>query len=210
MTRIALYVAVAAALSAACAKQTPADIAASAATNGKDAATAASLATALTNKDKTAKPTPCETDFGASDAAQILTGSTKLNRYAMNAALDEAGNGCEMGDGTGAMIDFSLATKPPANGDNKQYYKFLVSLAQPKGIAFDGVGDEAVWIDVHDSNITGMSEFDTIAIKGEVICRADLHFKKGPDGDKAITPARGVELAKKLGALCNKSFAVHH
>lgn len=208
MTRVALHFAIAAALfPTACSKNTPADIAASAASNDKDAATAAALATALTNKDKNAPPTPCETDFGASDAAQILTGSTALNRYAMNAALGEAGNGCEMGDGTGAMIDFSIQAKPPLQGDNKQVYKMLVSLAQPKGIAFDGVGDEAAWVDVHDSNIPDMREFDTLSIKGDVICRADLHFKKGAAGEKAITPARGEELARKLGALCNRSFA---
>lgn len=194
-------------LLAACAKHTPADIAASAATNDKDAATAAALATALTNKDKNAAPTPCETDFGASDAAEILTGSTALNRYAMNAALGESENGCELGDGNGAFIDFSIRTKPPMQGDNKQVYQNLTSFLQPKGVPFAGVGDKAVWVDVHDSNVPGMSEFDTFAIKGAVICLADLHFKKGADGDKAITPSRGEELAKKLGALCNKSFA---
>jgi len=196
---------VAATLMVACAKNTPADITASAATNDKDAATAAALATALTNKDKNAKPTPCETDFGAGDAAQILTGSTALNRYAMNAALGEAENGCEMG-GENAFIDFSIHTKSPMQGDQKQVYQTLASYLQPKGVPFAGVGDKAVWVDVHDSNVPGMSEFDTLAIKGEVLCQADLHFKKGPDGDKAITPARGEALAKKLGALCNKSF----
>lgn len=193
-------------LSAACSKNTPADIAASAASNSKDAATAAALATALTNKDANATPTPCETDFGASDAAQILTGSAALNRYAMNGVLGEAGNGCEMGDAN-AFIDFSIHSKPPMQGDNKQVYKMLVSLQQPKGVPLDGVGDQAVWVDVHDSNVPGMNEFETLAIKGEVICRADLHFTKGAAGEKATTPARGEELARKLGALCNKSFA---
>lgn len=191
----------------ACSNETPADIAASAATNSKDAATATALATALTNKNKNAPPTPCETDFSARDAAEILTGSTTLNRYAMNAALGEAANGCEMGDGNGALIDFSIHAKAPMHGDNKQLYETLTGLHQPKGVPFQGVGDSAEWVDVHDSNIPGMSEFDTMAIKGEVICMADLHFKKGADGDKAVTPARGEALAKKLGALCAKAFA---
>lgn len=193
-------------LSSACSRNSPTDIAASAGTNRKDAATASALATALTNEDKNAAPTPCETDFGPSDAAQILNGSTALNRYAMNAALGEAENGCEMGDAN-ALIDFSIHAKPPMQGDNKQNYKMLVSLAQPNGVAFDGVGDQAIWVDVHDSNVPGMVEFDTLAIKGEVICMADLHFRKGPAGEKAITPARSEDLARKLGVLCNKSFA---
>jgi len=193
----------AAILVAGCSKN-PAN-AVAAATN-EDAAKAA-LSNAVANANKGTTPTPCETDFSARDAAEILTGSTALNRYAMNAALGEAENGCEMGDGNGALIDFSIRAKPPMQGDNKQTYQTLVSFLQPKGVAFAGVGDKAVWVDVHDSNIPGMSEFDTLAIKGEVICQADLHFKKGAQGDKAITSARGEELAKKLGALCNKSFA---
>jgi len=44
---------------------------------------------------------------------------------------------------------------------------------------FHGVGDSAVRVDVHDSNMPRMSESDTTAIKGEVICMADLHFMKG-------------------------------
>ena len=73
-----------------------------------------------------------------------------------------------------------------------------------------GVGDRAMWFDVHDSNVAGMSEFDTISIKGETICLADLHFKKGSPGEKAITPARGEALAQKLGALCARSFAARN
>ncbi|WP_347260574.1 hypothetical protein [Rudaea sp.] len=167
----------------------------------------AALSNAVANANKGSTPTPCETDFSARDAAEILTGSTALNRYAMNAALGEAENGCEFGDGNGALIDFAIRAKPPMQGDNRQQYKTLTSFLQPKGVPFAGVGDQAVWVDVHDSNIPGMSEFDTYAIKGEVICLADLHFRKGTQGEKAITPARGEELAKKLGALCNKSFA---
>ncbi|MFT3792564.1 MAG: hypothetical protein QM741_16205 [Rudaea sp.] len=193
-------------LVAGCSKNTPADVAASAATNAKDAATASALATALTNKDKNAPPTPCETDFSARDAADIFTGPATLNRSAMNAALGEDENGCGLG-GSDAFIDFSIHAKPPMQGDNKQTYQTLTSLHDPKGAPLSGVGDKAMWFDVHDSNVPGMNEFDTIAIKGETLCLADLHFKKGADGDKAITPARGEELAKKLGALCNKSFA---
>jgi hypothetical protein len=193
-------------LAAGCSKNTPADVAASAATNGKDAATAAALATALTNKDGNAPPTPCESDFSARDVAEILTGPATLNRYAMNAALDEKENGCGMG-GANAFIDFSIHAKSSMQGDNKQVYRTMTSLHDPKGAPLPGVGDQAMWFDVQDSNVPGMSEFDTVSIKGEVICMADLHFRKGPDGDKAITAVRGEELAKKLGALCNKSFA---
>jgi len=198
-----LALSLAAVLLAGCSKS-PAN-AAAAATN-QDAAKAA-LSNAVANANKSTTPTPCETDFSARDAAEILTGSTALNRYAMNAALGEAENGCEMGDGNGALIDFAIRAKPPMQGDNEQAYQNLVRFLQPKGVSFAGVGDQAVWVDVHDSNIPGMSEFDTLAIKGQVICLADLHFKKGAQGDKAITPVRGEELAKKLGALCNKSFA---
>jgi hypothetical protein len=193
-------------LASGCSKNTPADVAASAATNSQDAATAAKLATAPTNKDKNAPPTPCETDFSARDAADILTGPTPLNRYAMNAALGEKENGCEMG-GENAFIDFSIHAKPPMQGDNKQVYQMLIGMNGRKGTPYPGVGDKAVWFDVHDSDVPGMSEFDTIAIKGETLCMADVHFKNGIQGDKALTPARGEELAKKLGVLCNKSFA---
>lgn len=200
---IAIAVSLAVVLLAGCSKG-PAGSAAAATNEG---AAKAALSNAVANASKGTAPTPCETDFSARDAAEILTGSTALNRYAMNAALGEAENGCEFGDGNGALIDFAIRTKPPMRGDNKQTYKTLTSFLQPKGVPFAGVGDQAVWVDVHDSNIPGMSEFDTFAIKGEIICLADLHFRKGPQGEKAITPARGEELAKKLGALCNKSFA---
>lgn len=194
------------ALAAGCAKQTPADVAAASAGNGKDAAVAAALVDAQNNHDKNAPPTPCEKDFSARDTADILTGPPKLNRYAMNAALGEKENGCALGT-PDAFIDFSIHAKAPPSGDNKQVYETLTSLHDPKGMFLSGVGDRATWFDVQDSNVPGMSEFDTIAIKGETICMADLHFRKGAVGEKAITPARGEVLAKKLGALCNKSFA---
>jgi len=193
-------------LVAACSKNS-APATAAATQDGKDVG-AAALSGAVANANNGNKPTPCETDFSARDAAEILTGPTTLHRYSMNAALSgEAENGCGMGDGIGALIDFAIQTKPPMQGDNKQVYQTLVGILQPKGVPFQGVGDKAVWIDVHDSNIPGMSEFGTMAIKGEVLCTVDLHFKKSAEGDKAITSARGEELAKKLGALCNKSFA---
>ena len=141
-------------------------------------------------------------------ATDILTGSTTLNRYSMSAALDEKDNGCEMGD-ENALIDFSIRTKPQlAQGSNKRLYDMMAGNSDgKKGTPYSGVGDKAVWFDVHDSNIPDRNEFNTVSLKGDMLCTVELHFKKGPLGDKAITPARGEELAKKLGALCNKSFA---
>ena len=129
-----LALSLAAVLLAGCSKS-PAN-AAAAATN-QDAAKAA-LSNAVANANKSTTPTPCETDFSARDAAEILTGSTALNRYAMNAALGEAENGCEMGDGNGALIDFAIRAKPPMQGDNRQEYKTLTSFLQPKGVPFAG------------------------------------------------------------------------
>ncbi|MBS0212672.1 MAG: hypothetical protein JSR26_05740 [Proteobacteria bacterium] len=212
MPRTLIAIALNAALCAltACAQggSSPASAAASPAQPVTNSAPAASIS-APASSSKNAAPTPCETDLAASDVAQILTGSQILNRYSMNAALAEPGNGCELGDAN-AMIDFSIRVKPPmAGGDNKQAYQSMNQYRNPKGSPLPGVGDQALWYDVHDSNIPDMLEFDTVAIKGEVICMADLHFKNGPVGDKAITAARGEELAKKLGALCNKSFSRH-
>jgi hypothetical protein len=195
--RLLVALPLAAALVAGCSKS-PANVA---------PAANAAVADIATNADKGGAPTPCETDFSARDAADILTGSTALNRYAMNAVFGEENNGCEFGDGNGAFIDFSIRAKPPLQGDNKQLYQNLTSFRDPKGAPLPGVGDKAMWFDVHDSNVPGMNELDTLSIKGETLCLADLHFRKGAQGDKAITPARGEELAKKLGALCNKSFA---
>jgi hypothetical protein len=193
-------------LAAGCSKSTPAGIAASAATNSKDAATAAAIVAAQTAQGTSATPTPCEKDFSARDVAGILNVSPTLNRYAMNAALGEKENGCGLGN-QDAFIDFSVHAKAPMTGDNKQVYQNLVTLHTPRGAPLPGVGDRAMWFDIQDSNVPGMREFDTISIKGETLCLADLHFKEGAQGEKAITPARGEELARKLGALCNKSFA---
>jgi len=197
------------ALAAGCAKQTPADVAAAAATNDEDAAVAAALANAQAKRDDNASPTPCEKDFSARDVAGILNGAPTLNRYAMNAALGEKENGCALGT-QDAFVDFSIHAKAPPNGDNRQVYAMLTSLHDPKGTSLPGVGDRAMWFDVHDSNVPGMNEFDTISIKGEMICMADLHFKEGSPGEKAITPARGEALAQKLGALCARSFAARN
>ena len=186
--------------------KTSARLTAASASNDKEAAIAAALVNAQTNRDKNAPPTPCETDFSARDALDLLSAAPTLTRYAMNAALGEKENGCELGT-QDAFIDFAIRAKPPMQGDNKQVYETLTSLHDPKGAPLPGVGDRAMWFDVHDSNVSGMSEFDTIAIKGETICMADLHFRKDARGEKAITPARGEALAKKLGALCGKSFA---
>lgn len=192
-------------LATGCSKNAPADTAAPAATNTKAAATAAAPL-AVANNDKSGPPTPCETDFSTRDAADILLRSTTLNRYSMSAALGERENGCEMGD-ENALIDFSLRTRPQlAQGSNKQLYDMMTNSGK-SGTPYSGVGDKAVWFDLRDSNIPGRTEFETISLKGEMMCSVELHFKKGPEGEKAITPARGVELAKKLGALCNKSFA---
>lgn len=190
---------------AGCSRQTPENIAAAAASNPKDAAIASTIVKAQERRDRDAPPTPCETDFSVRDVADILTGSPVLNRYAMNAALGEGG--CEFGT-RDALIDFSLHVKKPASGDNKQVYDVLASLHDPAGAPLPGVGDRALWFDVRDSNVPDMSELDTLSIKGETICVADLHFRKGQAGEKAITPARGEALARKLGALCTKAFAV--
>jgi len=203
--RLLVALALAATLVAGCSKS-PA-IAVPAAANAHPTVAETARDGAVANAAEGGAPTPCETDFSARDAAEILTGSTALNRYSMSAALGEPENGCEMGD-ENALIDFSIRTRPQlTRGGNQALFESETKYG--KGVhACAGVGDRCAWFDVTDSNIPGRSEFRTIALKGEMLCMVELHFKQGPQGDKAITPARGEELAKKLGMLCNKSFAV--
>jgi hypothetical protein len=62
---------------------------------------------------------------------------------------------------------------------------------------FQGVGDSAVRVDVHDSNMPGMSESDTTAIKGgsHLHGRSALH-----EGSKKATKRpfpRGITAAQE-------------
>ena len=102
--------------------------------DGKAAVAASAAAQAHVTS---ATPTPCETDFSARDASDILTGPATLNRYAMNAALGEKENGCGLGS-PDAFIDFSIHAKAPPSGDNRQVYQMLTSLHDPKGAALPG------------------------------------------------------------------------
>ncbi len=58
-----------------------------------------------------------------------------------------------------------------------------------------------------DSALQGRGGTVVYARKGDLLCNVDITGTDNADGMQVITKARGNELARKLGALCNKVFA---
>jgi hypothetical protein len=103
---------------------------------------------------------------------------------------------CMFNTPKGANINVSVGSD-----DNAKYYWHDVTATSDSKhyTPMAGVGDSAVWWDA------GGATAYVYAKKGDKYCRVELGITGGAEQETASV--RGIELAKKLGALCTKAFA---
>lgn len=133
----------------------------------------------------------CKKVFAPSDVAGILIAPTTVStdtKFYRGA--------CMFDTPKGANINVSVGSD-----DNATYYWHDVTATSDSKhyTAMSGVGDSAVWWDA-----SGATAF-VYAKKGDKYCRVELGITGGAEQETASV--RGIELAKKLGALCTKAFA---
>jgi hypothetical protein len=143
-------------------------------------------------------PTPCDRGLSANDVAGILKGKATANHYTM---VGNPGEGCELGvvgEGNAiAMVDITVR-----KGDLS--FQLMVTKNRT---AEPGFGDQAFFTPTTSSNIPNADETDFYVRKGGRICIAQLH-RTVKTGQKLVIPASDHDVAMKLGALCDRAFAI--
>jgi hypothetical protein len=91
-------------------------------------------------------------------------------------------------------VTISLA----AGDEGKFAWDVAANPANGRMDAFAGAGDSA---------LQGHGGTVVVARNGPLVCSVDVTGTDNANGMKAVTPARGEELARKLAALCSKVFA---
>ena len=125
-----------------------------------------------------AAPLDCSKVFAASDVAGILTGAIKIER-------DQYPIGCHF-DGSGASVSVDV--------DSSLEMAWDPAAAGSDYVDLPGVGEQA--------RRRASDGQDVLSRKGKLYCGAEFSMQSTP------TSLSGEELAKRLGALCNKLFAV--
>lgn len=155
-----------------------------------DAGPAAS-STAGGNAAASTRAIDCTKVFSPSDVAGIFvapaTVSTDTTFYK---------GACLFDTPKGANINVSVGSDESA----RYYWRDVTATSDSRHYtALSGVGDEARWWEA------GSATAYVYARKGDRYCRVELGI---PGSAEQTTPSvHGIELAKKLGALCTKAFA---
>lgn len=144
------------------------------------------IAAAASGRDAPANP--CDRAIAAADMAGIL-----IAPAARDAGPDAAT--CVYRTQTKANVTISVARGDAAKGA----WTLATKYSGTKN-PLPGIGDEALY------NPEGTT---LIARKGDTSCRLDVVGFDNADAMDDITKARGEDLARKLGALCNKMFAAN-
>jgi hypothetical protein len=127
----------------------------------------------------------CAKVFAPGDAAGLLTAAAKVTTYTYRSGS------CTLETENAGSVRIYTGTDYTSELTWNDVTK---SVHRSKYVALPGVGDEAY------RNISDGSE--VFARKGALYCTVELFNVKNP-----ATP-HGEELSRKLGALCNKVFAV--
>jgi hypothetical protein len=128
---------------------------------------------------KTAVALDCSKVFAPSDVAGILTGPIQIDRGAYPI-------GCHFA-GTGASVSVNI--------DPTFEMPWSTDAAGSDFVDLPGVGDQA--------RRRASNDYECVSRKGNSYCAAGFSMQSNP------TSLGGEELAKRLGALCNKLFAVN-
>ncbi len=133
--------------------------------------------------------TACEKNIMPSDVADIITAPvTKQPGYNPQS--------CSYHASAGATVTISLYS---GGEDGKFTWSTMSNPANTGTLSpLAGIGDTA--LHAHGGTVV-------IARKGDLVCSVDITGTDNANGMQVITKARGEELAKKLGALCEKVFA---
>lgn len=130
----------------------------------------------------------CDREITPADIADLITAAVE-KRYASTNAQS-----CSYHASAGATVTISLAT-----GDDAKFaWDIASNPANGQREPIAGIGDSALGF---------RSGTDVVARKGGLVCSVDITGTDNVDGMQVVTKARGLELAKKLGALCSKVFA---
>jgi hypothetical protein len=129
-------------------------------------------------------PLDCNKVFVPGDAAGILTTPAKITNF------PNSKRSCWFSTDNGGSIDVF--------GDDEEatWDDVTLSVDRAKYVDLPGVGDRA--------ERKGSDGTVVVSKKGNVYCRVNL---EGLNVRSNYTKTRGEELAKRLGALCNKLFA---
>lgn len=138
----------------------------------------------------TASVIDCKKVFTPSDVAGIFVAPATVSADTMFFC-----GGCEFETAKGAGIDVSVS-----GGDDAQITWHDVSATSDSKhyTAISGFGDAAYW---RDANASAWF----YAKKGNAYCQLQLSIPGG--AEQTTASIHGVELAKRLGALCTKAFA---
>ena len=127
-------------------------------------------------------------DIVSADVADLITAPVEKRGMATNAQT------CTYHAAAGATVTISLAS----DDDGKFAWDVASNPANGQREPIAGIGDAA---------LAWRSGTDLVARKGGLVCSVDITGTDDADGMQVLTKSRGAELAKKLGALCNKVFA---
>lgn len=130
----------------------------------------------------------CDGDIGPADISGLIAAPVEKRSVVTNAQA------CSYHAQAGATVTIVLAS----GEDAKFAWDFASNPANGTRESVAGIGDAA---------LAWRSGTDVVARKGSLVCSIDITGTDNVDGMRVITNARGEELAKKLGALCNKVFA---